>query len=78
VKCGNTGTNGGKNVSNWKNAYPGSTGVKIAINGQDISVHRKQRRLSHRTIPESVFWLKDGEILVSGGENDKKLNAFRG
>ncbi len=57
---------------------PVPTGVKIDIKGQDISVSGSKGSL-HRTIhPGISVELKDGEILVTGGENDKKLTAFRG
>ena len=57
---------------------PVPTGIKVDIKGQDISVSGSKGSL-HRTIhPGISVELKDGELLVTGGENDKKLNAFRG
>lgn len=53
-------------------------GVKIEVNGQDISVTGKKGSLSRTVRPEIGLKVEDNQILVSGGENDKKVNAFRG
>ena len=53
-------------------------GVKIEISGQDISVTGKKGSLSRTVRPEIGLKVEDNQILVSGGENDKKVNAFRG
>ncbi len=57
---------------------PVPTGIKIEIKGQDISVAGSKGSLSRTIHPGISIELKDGEILVTGGDNDKKLNAFRG
>jgi len=54
------------------------TGVKIEVSGQDISVTGKKGSLSRTVRPEIGLKVEDNQILVSGGENDKKVNAFRG
>ena len=53
-------------------------GVKVEVNGQDISVTGKKGSLSRTVRPEIGLKVEDNQILVSGGENDKKVNAFRG
>ena len=53
-------------------------GVKIEVNGQDISVTGKKGSLSRTVRPEIGLKVEDNQILVSGSENDKKVNAFRG
>ena len=53
-------------------------GVKIAINGQEISVTGSKGNLSRTVHPEIGIVVEDNQILVSGGEEDKKINAFRG
>ena len=53
-------------------------GVKIEIKGQDISVTGKKGSLSRSVRPEIEVKVEDNQILVSGDENDKKINAFRG
>jgi large subunit ribosomal protein L6 len=53
-------------------------GVKIAINGQEISVTGSKGSLSRTVHPEIGIEVEDNQILVSGGEEDKKVNAFRG
>lgn len=61
-----------------KMPIPVPTGVKIDIKGQDIKVTGSKGSLN-RTIHSGIsIALKDNEILVSGGDNDKKVNAFRG
>ena len=52
--------------------------VKIDIKGQEIKVTGKKGSLSRTIHPEISIKLEDGQILVTGGENDKKINAFRG
>ena len=52
--------------------------VKIDIKGKEIKVTGKKGTLSRTIHPDISLKLKDGQILVSGGENDKKINAFRG
>ena len=61
-----------------KMPIPVPTGIKIEIKGQDISVSGSKGSLNRTIHPEISVELKDGEILVTGGENDKKINAFRG
>jgi large subunit ribosomal protein L6 len=61
-----------------KMPIPVPAGVKVEIKGQDISVTGKKGALSRTVHPEISVVLKDGEVLVSGGENSKKINAFRG
>lgn len=61
-----------------KMPIPVPTGIKIEIKGQDISVAGSKGSLSRTIHPGISLELKDGEILVTGGENDKKLSAFRG
>ncbi len=53
-------------------------GVKVDIKGQDISVTGKKGSLSRTIRPELKVKIEDNQILVSGGDNDKKINAFRG
>ncbi len=53
-------------------------GVKIEIKGQDISVTGQKGSLSRTVHPEIGLKVEDNQILVSGGEDDKKVNAFRG
>lgn len=53
-------------------------GVKVEIKGQDISVTGKKGSLNRTIRPELKAKIEDNQILVSGGENDKKINAFRG
>lgn len=53
-------------------------GVKVEIKGQNISVTGKKGSLSRTVRPEMGLKIEDNQILVSGGENDKKINAFRG
>lgn len=53
-------------------------GVKIEIKGQDVSVTGKKGSLSRSIRPEIEVKLEDNQILVSGDETDKKINAFRG
>ena len=53
-------------------------GVKVDIKGQDISVTGKKGSLSRTIRPELEVKIEDNQILVSGGDNDKKINAFRG
>ncbi len=53
-------------------------GIKIEINGLDISVTGKNGSLNRTVHPEIEIKIEDNQILVSGGEGDKKLNAFRG
>ena len=61
-----------------KMPIPVPTGIKIEIKGQDISVSGSKGSLNRTIHPEISVELKGGEILVTGGENDKKINAFRG
>ncbi len=61
-----------------KMPIPVPTGIKIEIKGQDISVSGSKGSLNRTIHPGISVELKDGEILVTGGENDKKINAFRG
>ncbi len=53
-------------------------GVKIEIKGQDISVTGQKGSLSRTAHAEIGLKVEDNQILVSGGEGDKKVNAFRG
>ncbi len=53
-------------------------GVKIDIKGQDISVTGTKGSLNRSIHPEIDVKVEDNQILVGGGENDKKINAFRG
>lgn len=53
-------------------------GIKVEIKGQDISVTGKKGSLSRTVRPEIGLQIEDNQILVSGDENDKKINAFRG
>ena len=53
-------------------------GVKVEIKGQDISVTGKKGSLSRAVHPDIGVQIEDNQILVTGGENDKKINAFRG
>lgn len=53
-------------------------GIKVEIKGQDISVTGKKGSLSRTVRPEIGLKVEDNQILVSGGEGDKKINAFRG
>jgi large subunit ribosomal protein L6 len=53
-------------------------GVKIAINGQEISVTGTKGSLSRTVHPEIGIVVEDNQILISGSEEDKKINAFRG
>lgn len=61
-----------------KMPIPVPTGIKIEIKGQDISVSGTKGSLSRTIHPGISVALKDSEIVVTGGDNDKKLNAFRG
>jgi large subunit ribosomal protein L6 len=61
-----------------KMPIPVPTGIKIEIKGQDISVSGTKGSLSRTIHPGISVALQDGEIVVTGGDNDKKLNAFRG
>jgi len=61
-----------------KMPIPVPTGIKIEIKGQDISVSGNKGSLSRTIHPGISVELQDGEIVVTGGDNDKKLNAFRG
>ncbi|NNK93634.1 MAG: 50S ribosomal protein L6 [Desulfobacterales bacterium] len=61
-----------------KMPIPVPAGIKVEIKGQDISVTGKKGALSRTVHPEISVVLQDGEVLVSGGENNKKINAFRG
>lgn len=53
-------------------------GVNIEIKGQDVSVTGKKGSLSRSFRAEIEVKVEDNQILVSGDENDKKINAFRG
>lgn len=53
-------------------------GVKVEINGQDISVTGKKGSLNRTFRPEIEVTIEENQILVKGDENDKKINAFRG
>ena len=53
-------------------------GVKVEIKGQDISVTGQKGSLNRAVHPEIGVQVEDNQILVTGGENDKKINAFRG
>jgi len=61
-----------------KMPIPVPTGIKIEIKGQDISVSGSKGSLNRTIHPGISVELQDGEILVTGDESDKKLNAFRG
>ncbi len=61
-----------------KMPIPVPTGIKIEIKGQDISVSGNKGSLSRTIYPGISVELQDGEIVVTGGDDDKKLNAFRG
>jgi len=53
-------------------------GVKIDIKGQVISITGKKGTLNRTIHPEISIKVEDDHILVSGGDTDKKVNAFRG
>ncbi|MEJ2056215.1 MAG: 50S ribosomal protein L6 [Desulfofustis sp.] len=53
-------------------------GTKIEIKGQDISVTGKKGSLNRTVHPEIDIRIEADQVLVGGGENDKKINAFRG
>lgn len=53
-------------------------GVKVEVKGQEISVTGKKGSLSRTFRPEIEVKVEDNQILVSGSETDKKINAFRG
>lgn len=57
---------------------PVPSGVKVEIKGSDILVTGAKGSLSRTIHPEITVTLEDNEILVTGGDNDKKINAFRG
>ena len=61
-----------------KMPIPVPTGIKIEIKGQDISVSGSKGSLNRTIHPGISVELQDGEIMVTGGGSDKKLNAFRG
>lgn len=61
-----------------KMPIPVPAGIKVEIKGQNISITGKKGALSRTIHPEISVVLQDGEVLVSGGENNKKINAFRG
>lgn len=61
-----------------KMPIPVPGGVTIDIKGQEITVKGKKGTLSRTIHPEINIALEDGQILVTGGDNDKKINAFRG
>jgi len=61
-----------------KMPIPVPAGIKVDIKGQDITVKGKKGSLNRTIHPGITVQLKDGEIVVTGGDNDKKLNAFRG
>jgi large subunit ribosomal protein L6 len=61
-----------------KMPIPVPGGVKIDIKGQDISITGKKGTLNRTIHPEISVKMEDGQILVSGGDTDKKVNAFRG
>ncbi|THB79450.1 MAG: 50S ribosomal protein L6 [Desulfobulbaceae bacterium] len=61
-----------------KMPIPVPSGVKIDLKGQDIKVTGSKGSLSRTIHPEITVELKDNEIVVTGGDNDKKINAFRG
>ena len=46
----------------------------LSLQGWEV----KSLREGRIQLTESYILLKDGEIVVTGGDNDKKLNAFRG
>ncbi len=61
-----------------KMPIPVPAGVKVEINGQDISVTGKKGTLS-RTIHQDVHVvLEDGQILVGGETEGRNISAFRG
>lgn len=53
-------------------------GVKIEISGQEIKVTGPKGNLSRTIHPEIGIAMEDNQLLVSGGDADKKINAFRG
>jgi len=57
---------------------PVPAGVKVEIKGQDIAVTGKKGTLNRTVRPEISVVVEDGQILINGGENDKRVNAFRG
>jgi len=61
-----------------KMPIPVPSGVKVEIKGQDILVTGSKGSLNRTILPGISIELKDGEVLVAGGDDDKKLNAFRG
>lgn len=61
-----------------KMPIPVPGGIKIDIKGQEITVTGKKGTLNRTIHPEITIELDNGQILVTGGDNDKKVNAFRG
>lgn len=61
-----------------KMPIPVPSGVKVKIKGQDISITGTKGSLSRTVHPEITVTIEDNELLVTGGDNDKKINAFRG
>jgi large subunit ribosomal protein L6 len=57
---------------------PVPSGVKVEIKGKDIKVTGGKGSLSRTIHPEITVTLEDNHLLVTGGDNDKKVNAFRG
>jgi large subunit ribosomal protein L6 len=54
------------------------SGVKVEIKGQDVTVTGPKGSLSRTIHPEISIVQEGSQILIAGGENDKKINAFRG
>ena len=54
------------------------SGVKVEIKGQDVTVTGPKGSLNRTIHPEISIALEGSQVLVTGGENDKKINAFRG
>ena len=54
------------------------SGVKVEIKGQDVKVTGPKGSLSRTIHPEITLTLEGSQVLVTGGDNDKKVNAFRG
>ena len=54
------------------------SGVKVEIKGQDVKITGPKGSLSRTIHPEITLTLEGSQVLVTGGDNDKKVNAFRG
>ncbi len=54
------------------------SGVKVDINGQNISVSGGKGKLDREILPELEVKLEDSQIHVATRDNSKRTNAFRG